>query len=393
MNEAWVREQEAVAFLSDLVQINTVNPPGNEKEAARYVADRMGKEGMDVEVMEVSPGRANVVAWLGGRSQTPALMLNGHLDTVPVGEAFSWNIDPFKGEVKDGRIYGRGVADNKGGVAAIFLAALGLHRMKVKLSAPVIVTGVMAEETGGAGTIAIIDQGIRPRLAIVAEWTSARKIALGYRGRIELMIETRGRTAHGSRPHQGINAVEHMMDLVLPAIRKYIRELPFTPRPEFMIHGPSVAVTMIQGGVKVNVIPDLCQAQLDIRLAPGQAPAEVEAGLETLMARLRQEISDLQVSLNTGVKKFPFVTSPETFLVRELSSCIRDVLGREVTLVGKTGCSDGNIIAERLRIPVIAYGPGNDTGHAPNEFIETPDFLDSIKVLTEAIPRLTARAH
>jgi acetylornithine deacetylase/succinyl-diaminopimelate desuccinylase-like protein len=261
----------------------------------------------------------------------------------------------------------------------------------VKLSAPVIVTGVMAEETGGAGTIALIDQGVRPAMAVVAEWTSAQTIALGYRGRIELLVETRGRTAHGSRPHQGVNAVEHMAEVVLPAIKKYVRELPFTPRSEFMINGPSVAVTMIQGGVKVNVIPDLCKAQLDIRLAPGQEPDKVAAGLEDLAVALREGVSDLKVSLETGVKKFPFVTPPETFLVRELSACIREVLGREVTLVGKTGCSDGNIIAERLGIPVIAYGPGNATGHAPNEFIEINDYLDSIRVLTAAVPRLVGK--
>ncbi|MEW5935826.1 MAG: hypothetical protein AB1816_19770, partial [Bacillota bacterium] len=100
-----VSEQELVGFLQGLIRIKTVNPPGNEEEAARYVAERLAREGMDVEVRVVSPGRANVVAWLGGRSETPALMLNGHLDTVPLGENDRWDADPFGGEVREGCLY------------------------------------------------------------------------------------------------------------------------------------------------------------------------------------------------------------------------------------------------------------------------------------------------
>lgn len=384
----FINERELVEVLRELIAIETVHPPGNEEEAAQYMAERLRQEGMDVEVQELFPGRANVVAWLGGRSATPALMLNGHLDIVPAGERDLWNTDPFEAVVRDGRIFGRGASDNKGGVTAIFLAALAVHRAKIRLPAPVVVAGVMGEKTGGAGTTFLLDQGIHPQQAIVAEWTSASRIAIGYRGRLELSVETKGRTAHASRPHQGLNAIEQMYEVVLPALKRYVSALPFTPQPAFLINGPSIAVTMIQGGVKANVIPDVCKAQLDIRLAPGQDPAGVEEGLQRVAAELRRDFPKLGVSLTVGGHRFPFMTSPETVLVQELAACIHEGIGRDATLIGKTGCSDGNILAERFSMPIVAYGPGNDSGHSPNEFVEVKDLLDCTRVLAAAIPRL-----
>jgi len=384
----YVREKELVEFLRGLIAINTVNPPGNEEPAAQYVAAKMRQEGMDVEIMEVSPGRANVVAWLGGRSNAPTLMLNGHLDTVPVGEKDRWQVDPFGAEVKEGRIYGRGASDNKGGVTTIFHAALAVHRAGIRLANPVMVVGVMAEETTGQGTHFLLDRGIHPRQAIVAEWSQAARIAIGYRGRMGLEVETKGKTAHGSRPHQGINAIEQMFEVVVPAIKQYINGLPFTPIPAFLVNGSSASVTMIEGGVKANVIPDACKVQVDIRLAPGQDPTQVREGLKKVEAQIRKEFPHLGITLAITDQRFPFVTSTDDPLVRELAAGIQEVLGREATIIGKTGSSDGNFIVERLRVPVVAYGPGNDTGHAPNEYIEIQDLVNCTRVLATLIPRL-----
>ena len=190
----------------ELVQIETMNPPGRELECAHYVGKLLQDAGLQVSYHEFAGGRTSVVARLAGASGKPSICFGGHLDTVPLG-AKPWSKDPFAGEVSDGKIYGRGTTDMKAGVAAYIWAALQLARLP-RGKADVLFVSVAGEETGCQGSFDLArTQAVRgARALVIAEPTSNYPI-VGHRGALWLQVETTGVTVHGSMPHLGVNAI------------------------------------------------------------------------------------------------------------------------------------------------------------------------------------------
>jgi succinyl-diaminopimelate desuccinylase len=377
-------DARTISLLKDLIRIPSVNPPGNERSVAERLADELRAAGVEVELRDVLPGRPNLVARLGsGRS--PHLWLNGHLDTVGIGEPEDWTHDPFAAEEVDGRIYGRGATDDKGGIAALVGGLLAVRRRDQPLAGTVSLTAVMGEEAGNIGTRALIASGFRADLAIVGEYSGARRIAAGYRGCLWLTVTTRGRAAHGSRPHEGVNAVDSMTETVLPALRRL--EFEYEEALEFLVTSPTVSVNTIRGGRAVNVIPDSCSAEIDVRLVPGQRTGDALAAVR----RALDACDGVPYSVEVLQSAEPFWTDTNTELVRSVRASIRDVLGVEADVFGKSGTADANIIASVLGIPVIAYGPGNGSGHGPDEYVEVADVVEASRVVEAAIVRICGR--
>ena len=375
---AAVDDGATVVLLSDLVRARSVWPKDNEEQAARVVAERLEAAGIRAVLDYVAPGRPNVLAEIG-RGEGPTLLWNAHLDTVPPGNAAAWTADPFGAEVRDGKLFGRGASDDKGGVAMMAAAAMAVARVG-GVRGTLRLSFVIGEETGHVGTRAALQRGLTADLAVVGEWSGAARIGVGYRGALWLAFETRGRAAHGSRPMRGLNAIDVMTEQVLPRLKA--TPMTFERHPVFMIQEPTWNVGTIEGGLSTNVVADRCRATTDLRLVPGQDPAAV---LEQLREQLREvkypngELAPVELTVLNAIG--PFVTPVEHPVVATLASSIRDVLGEEPGYFGKTGISDANALAHEGKIPSVAYGPGNASGHEPNEYVELAELARCTRVL------------
>jgi acetylornithine deacetylase/succinyl-diaminopimelate desuccinylase family protein len=373
-----VDDDAVVRLLRDLVSARSVIPPDTEEKAATVVADFLERAGIRATLDYIAPGRPNVLAELGG-GDGPTLLWNAHLDTVPPGNLSAWTADPYGGEIRDGRLYGRGASDDKGGVAVMAAAAVAVARAggvrgTLKLSF------VIGEETGHVGTRAALQRGLAADLAVVGEWSGSTRIGIGYRGALWLAFETRGRAAHGSRPMRGLNAIDVMTEQVLPRLKA--TPMTFERHPVFMIQEPTWNVGTIEGGLGTNVVADRCRATTDLRLVPGQDPAAV---LELLRRQISTatypngEPAPVEVTVMNAIG--PFVTPVEHRVVSTLATSIRDLFGKDPEYFGKTGVSDANVLAHEGKIPSIAYGPGNASGHEPDEYAEVAEVTRCTRAL------------
>lgn len=373
-----VDDEGAVRLLRDLVRARSVVPPDTEERAAGVVAEFLDRAGIPVTLQSIAPGRPNVLAQLG-RGDGPTLLWNAHLDTVPPGNAAAWTADPFGGEIREGRLYGRGASDDKGGVAMMAAAAVAVARAG-GVRGTLKLAFVIGEETGHVGTRAALQRGLSADLAVVGEWSGAARIGVGYRGALWLAFETHGRAAHGSRPMRGLNAIDVMTEQVLPRLKA--TPMTFERHPVFMIQEPTWNVGTIEGGLGTNVVADRCRATTDLRLVPGQDPAAVLELLRQQIATVTYpngERAPVDVTVLNSIG--PFVTPVDHPVVATLATSIRDLLGQEPQYFGKTGVSDANVLAHEGKIPSVAYGPGNASGHEPDEYLEVAEVFRCTRVL------------
>lgn len=264
---------DVVGLARELVALDTVNPPGREAAAARLLAGRLERAGLQVDLHAMAADRASLVArWLG-RRDAPALAFVGHLDTVPLGEA-PWSVAPYGGEVDGDRLYGRGSSDMKGAVAAMVVAAERLAAAG-RGEAGVTLILVAAEETGceGSRALAATATALGEVGAMVVGEPTANLPHVGHKGVAWIEAETVGRAAHGSMPHLGRNALYPLAR----AIAAWEGHVVGQPHPLF--GAPSLSVGWAAGGVGVNTVPDRARAMLDVRTVPGITGADVLAGL------------------------------------------------------------------------------------------------------------------
>ena len=382
----YVSQDEIVDLTRDLMRINSVNPPGDEELVAKLLASRLEAEGISCALQPVADKRQNLLARLGESTSAPALLLCAHTDTVPFGDATQWDHDPLGSEPVNGRLYGRGATDDKGNLAAMVISLIGIQRSGVKLAKPVVLAAVCDEEVSHKGINAFLTHDwARAKMALVGEWSSARKIILGYRGSIALEIVVHGRGAHGSRPEYGINAIDKMVQNVLPAIRAIPME--FESSELFEQGHPTFNVGIIEGGTKINMVPDHCRALVDIRIMPGQSGQKVFDQISDELRALQERDEDLKVEVLLHGATDPFLTLKDTPLVEHLAASIHEVTGADASYFGKSSTCDANIISHELGIPVVVYGPGNPSTHGPNEYVDVADLIEAASVLFDFTKR------
>ncbi|AQT79915.1 hypothetical protein B1R94_12500 [Mycolicibacterium litorale] len=264
---------------SRLIRLDTTNPPGNESRATTLIAERLGDSGLEPTVQTWEEGRANLVCTLPGADPgAPALLLSGHLDTVGLG-AQPWSVDPFGGIVDGDRLYGRGATDMKGGVAAMVVAferlAASWHHASPARSVVLALTA--SEESGCQGAQAILP--LLPTIgAIVVGEATANHVGVGHKGVMWARLRVDGRTAHASRPDLGDNAVVRMAELISAL------EATTPAAGECILGRPTVTPTLIAGGSVRNMVPDLCECTLDIRLTTAFGAAAARRVLDHLTA-------------------------------------------------------------------------------------------------------------
>ena len=375
-----IREEEIVAVLQELVQIPSRNPPGEEKECAEYVMQKMLDWGLVAELIsEPFPGRPQVVATYEGTEGKPKLVLNGHLDVVPEGDIERWSVDPFGGIVKNGMVYGRGSCDMKGGVAAMMIAAKAIKDSGVRLRGNLILQFVVGEETGEPGTKhLLVDKGVKGDWGIVLEATNL-KVATAEKGLAWFHIIVKGEPAHASTPESGINAISKATKLVL-ALEKYDHGISKRKHP--LLGTAICSVTMIEGGTKENIIPESCKIAIDRRFLPEESVNGVENELRSVISRLRKQDPEFECELRREMVYESAEVPVDSMIAEVVRKNVKKVTGVTSEPYGSWGSTDVRNFINDAKIPAITWGPGDPIkDHAIDESIEISQVVDAAKVL------------
>jgi len=379
-----IKENEVVEFCRELVKIETVNPPGDELAASEYIAGVLEKIGMEVEVIKHSPTRASTLARLRGSKESPGLLFNGHIDTVPVG-AESWTHDPFGAVRADGKIWGRGAADMKGGVAALITAVKALAEARLPLKGDLIFAATAGEEIDSLGATVIASRtDVGPLQAILIPEPSHNELFIAEKGAFWLEMTTHGQTAHGSMPDLGRNAVMMMVKLIAEFENL---EIPFQPHP--LLGGFSRSVNTISGGVKTNVVPDSCVATVDMRTVPGQDHMLILRLIEDLIKKMERDVAGFKASVEIVNDRASLETDANAPVVGSFSEVVAAVTGKKPTPKGTRYFTDGVVLVPAFKAPLLICGPG-DAGlaHQPNEHVEISKLVEAAQIYALTALRL-----
>lgn len=410
------KRDELVALARDLVRLPTVNPPGEAyTECAELVGERLRARGFQVQYIRAEGAigdsgrypRTNVVARIEGRPGGPCVHFNSHIDVVEAGHG--WSVDPFAGVVRDGRLYGRGSCDMKGGLAASIIAVEAILELELPYGV-LEISGTVDEESGGfAGVAHLASQGFfsRPRVdhVIIPEPLNPDRVCLGHRGVWWAEVETQGRIAHGSMPFLGVSAIRHMglfLDRLehrlMPALAGRTTRMPVVP--EGARHS-TLNINSIHGGQSEGFdglpspcVADSCRIILDRRFLIEEPFERVRGEVVALLDELAAERSDFAYRLRDMMTVHPTMTEPDAPVVKALDAAIGRVLGRPSVHIASPGTYDQKHIARIGHLhDCVAYGPGIlELAHQPDEFVGIDDMVTSAKVMAIAALSLSARA-
>ena len=379
-----VEESDLVALAQELVRVPGENPPGEEAGRVAVLAEAARARGLRVETDNAAPGRPNLVATLAGGASS-GLMLLGHTDVVPVGTG--WSGDPFSGELRGGRVHGRGSADMLGGLAACLVAMDAVRRSGVKPRGPVHLTALVDEEDTGIGIRHYMAQAALPPVAgcIVAEPTDLQTV-IAARGDSYLAYEVRGRPAHSGSPADGRNAIVGAGRIVADLQRWHV-ELADTADP---LTGPAtVSVGTISGGQGTSIVAGECHLTVDRRLLPDEHPDDVLAQARGRLEELDLTSDDLEVEITMTMSMPGFATDPNLPWVRSVDAALSDAGGPGLPMAGWTAACDGGFLAQR-GIPVVVLGPGSvsEQAHRADESVAVEELLTAARAYALSILRL-----
>jgi acetylornithine deacetylase len=369
--------------LRDLVRINSVNPildptaPG-ERELAEYVGLAMGALGCEVRYHEPQPGRVSVVARLGGSKPGRSLMLNAHIDTVDVGGM----PEPFSGDIRDGRLYGRGSFDMKGGLAAMMAAMKALADAGRPHGGEVLLAGVADEEYASLGTEDLVGR-YTPDAAIITEPT-ALDICLAHKGFAWIEVTTHGKAAHGSRFDLGIDA-NMRMGRVLADLDRLEQDLRQRP-PHPLVGPPSIHAATIAGGSGISTYAASCKLQIERRTIPGETREQVVDEIETIIQRQMARDPGFEADLNVLLVREPFEVAPDAPIVRALAEASTEVLGHRPAFAGQTPWMDAALLAA-AGVETVVMGAAGAGAHAKEEWVDVASVNRLAACLAEAARR------
>jgi len=398
-------KQFCIDVLKKLISIPTVNPPGEKyEEMCSYLAEVLKNLGLKVKVVKVPkdivgkyyPQYVNyprfIVLGEFGKGK-PVIHFNGHYDVVPAGSG--WSKDPFKPVIEEGKLYGRGASDMKGGIASIILAAKALTESKVDLKGKIELSFTPDEEIGGlTGVGYIVDQGIiRPDYAIIAEPSGLNNIWIGNKGAVWITVEVFGKQAHGSTPWLGVNAFEKTVELAYRIIRELKPKIE-AKKSKYDYGDPRGAKATIniggevKGGAKVNIVPGYFSFSIDRRTIPEESADEAAKEIVEFINNVAKEIPELKVNVKVMSKFNATVSEPTTKLVKTAVKSAKEVLGYEPATTVCIGGLDTRYFQEK-GVQAITYGPGvPSTAHMADEYIKINDMVKMAKIYARIITKL-----
>jgi succinyl-diaminopimelate desuccinylase len=373
-----------VELTRDLIRFPSVNPPGDEEEIAQFLGRRMSELGLEVQLQPLVYRRANVIGRLPG-SGSGHLVLTGHLDVVPTGEQ-PWSHDPFAADLVDGRIYGRGSADMKSGVAAMVGAAAALASSGFRPSADLIIAATAGEEAGLFGARGMAAQrSLEGSSYLVVGEPTGLDVYIGEKGIVWLDVVAYGRTGHGSMPWLGVNAVSFMARLI-PRLEEY----PFPYEESGLLGKPTLSVNVIRGGNKTNVIPDACRITIDMRTVPSQRNDELIGAVRDLAESVAREMnSELRVEIEVDQNEGPVETPEGHPLVDATVSVVSEVRGETPRVSGVTYGTDAAVLGPAFDLPMVICGPGEPgMAHQPDENVSVEQIVQAAQIYADLAERL-----
>jgi succinyl-diaminopimelate desuccinylase len=389
---------EVVELTRSLVRIPSVYRPGDpeatEARVAAFVEAWLRREGFEVEVQPVAPGRPNVVGWLGEkRPGGKSLLLEGHTDVVTEGDPAAWSHPPFGAEMVDGRIYGRGTADMKSGLAAAMVAAAAFRRAGVALRGKLVVGALVDEEDGMIGVRHLCTTAVGRELdaAIICE-PEENELCLEQRGVVWARFRVRGKMAHGAMPEAGVNPIAGLGRLLAaaPGLERRLRRACQKSR---YLRPPTVTPTIIQGppprvGVpQSNVIPAMAETTFDIRLTPGIDADGIRAELEAVCRGVAAVQPGVKVEWEP-VNAFRLATrvARSEALVEAMVRGVKQATRRAPRFGGVPGSTDGTILRTELGIPIVTCGPGDRLiPHQVDEFVMADQVVDAARIYVASV--------
>jgi succinyl-diaminopimelate desuccinylase len=413
---AEVSSDEVAELTSGLVKFNSAHPNGYTDQVVEYIKAYLDKHGIENEIHAHDPKKPNIVARIKGTGSKKVIWV-GHIDVVPEGKPENWTYPPYCGTIADGSVWGRGSSDMKGSCAAAMISARILNEMD-SIPNTVEYWFTCDEEIGGtAGARWLAETGkFKADVCIIGDGNgggpTSPSIDLGCKGGAGVKLVARGRTAHGSTPYLGDNAISKLIKGVpwvekiddfeldfpkdlLPAVKgsiEYYKKSTPTELLKAMEHNfytPSVACNIINGGVKINVVPDYAEAEFDIRLTPGSHPTKVVDGIKKLVKE--SGIKGLEVVATRAYKPSDtagYCESPSSSFANQFTGLIKEITGKPVNMKILTGGTDGVSTSKIAGIPSLGYGTSLDgMAHQPDERVTIENLILGVKIFT-AFPLL-----
>ncbi len=380
----FVRKKDLLDLTTRLIQIPTENPPGNEKKACLFLKPILSKMGFNVKILLSPKGRWNIVAekrWgKGGRR----LIFNGHLDVVPAGDPAQWEFPPYQGRLKNGRIYGRGASDMKGGIASFLHALSAIDRSKILPDRGAVILHLVSDEEShghqGMGFLAR-NRAIPGDAVIVGEPTDLVPL-VAEKGALWLRISTTGKSAHGSRPHLGINAIEKMQKVI-----DQLKSVPLN-KEHPLLGKPTFNIGIIRGGTKINIVPERCEIEVDRRILPGEEKERILKEIKDSLDSLKPEDPAFEYRIEEIDFAEPAEIDPEEEIVRMSQEVIGEVRGERPKIKGGAGFTDARFYINRYHMPALLLGPGeNSLAHTANESVSTDALIQAAQIYGAMILR------
>ncbi|MFZ7101269.1 MAG: M20 family metallopeptidase [Peptococcaceae bacterium] len=373
----YIKRDQVVKVVQDLVKFSSVNPPGREKAVAEYLKGYLTVRNITTKTVAISQDRYNVVARLKGKGEAPPVVFTGHMDVVPVSkeERKRWLTEPFSGEIMDGCIYGRGAADMKGGLGAAMVAMVTLANSGITPPGDIILAATVDEEDLMRGAKALVNSDVisDARKIVVCEPTNLELVTCS-RGRTWAEITVKGQTAHASQQGAGINAIERAV-MLMDKIKNHQ-----IPHEKHNLLGNSFwQITLIGGGIEPAIIPDSCTITVDARLVPGQLPDDIWGEMKKLIRELEKETPGFSADIEIIEGREPWETSEDDLLIHALARAC-ECVGVPVRKGGFLATSDGTIL-RRLGMEAVIIGPGDLSAvHMENERVSIKQLIQSAQI-------------
>ena len=386
--------------LKRLVGFATINPPGADYDGVTgYLTRELARIGLSARRFTIPAGllrsslpaaqhgypRYNVLAKLRAPGARKTIHFNAHYDVVPVSGTWRHG-NPFSGAVEKGLIYGRGTADMKGSIASLITAIDAIQRTRTRPLMNIEVSFTADEETDSfLGARWVVDEApIRPDFAVVMEGGEGDEVCCGHNGTLWLEVTVHGRAAHGSRPEEGVNALEKMAALVLEleaykgrlARRTFVTPEGKTMRPTMNIGG----VFSCGAGAKINTVPAQATFSIDRRVIANEDHAADERDLRAHLSSAARRIPGCRITVSKVSENFSCFTKPSHPFFKAMAASVRRVRGRPTVFNVSTGFNDIHFFAQHLKIPTLGYGPGGEDIHAVDERARIKDLVASAKI-------------
>ncbi len=374
-NDSLSIKENIINTLQDLIKIKTYQEGGMEQDGVEYLEKRLKKMQVEYDLLYYKNHKIGIVASIGTGENS--LILHSHLDTVPPADENNWTKNPFQPSIKTKKIFGLGACDDKGSLAAMLVTFESLIPVIEDLNGRLLLMVVGGEERGGIGSQIAMQKGYKAEAAVLGEPTNLEP-KFAHKGVIRLEITIKGNAAHASSPRKGVNSISYMAKLI-PLLDKL--SLTVEKETEPYTGHASMAITTINGGTAVNVIPDQCVVSIDRRIIPGQQEEYIISQIKKVL----QEFQDKNPTVKVFLKKIrstqPAFTEPDELIGKVSLKVASEELQKTIQPAGFTACCDMTFLRNEGNMPVVIIGPGDiKQAHQKDEFVEIESLLSAYRI-------------